>query len=104
MDEAGAQLAGGWAVWQIGFQIRRTGQQLARSDFRFEYIAEFAVGNPVVDHLDQRFQVVIFGQDEWPGVLLDFPPLPVGMIFRRKKCQRRMSGITKYAKRMGRLP
>jgi hypothetical protein len=102
--QGSAELAGDGALFELCGDISGAGEQAAGADAGFEDISEFAVGDPVVDELDDGFELVVRGEDERAGVFLDFPPLPVGMEIGGKPFQSGMFGIANDAEGVGWLP
>lgn len=104
LEEGCAELADDGALGEIRFQVDGACEQAAFADAGFEDVSQLAVGDPVIDELDDGFDLVEAGQDERSGTVLDFPPLPVRVEIGRELCQSRMFRIAEDAEGVWGLP
>ena len=60
-----AELPGRRAILQVVLKVGAAGDEFALAYLGLEDQAEFAIGEPVVDGLDEGYEVVVLGEQEW---------------------------------------
>ena len=103
-QQALAELGRGGALVEVVLQVGAADEQFAVSDAGFIEQAEFAVGEPVVDDVDDGAEVVgIARQVHGLAAAHQIPPLVVAHPLVGEGGQSRMGRVTVDAERMRRL-
>src|SRR5271157_443309 len=102
MEQAGPQLAGNSVRFQVPIQVDAANHQFAGADAGLEDQSQTAVGDPVIDDLDHRMEIMgQIVQDQRVGPGEQVPPLPVAVRLGREFRQGGVPGVAEDSQGVG---